>query len=162
MTDGRQEREIIFDEASLGDLTAVAQQLFSSGAQPWEAGYQRVLVRPEIHWGRMALHCLLPLVAAAALFLLGRCVMPGPAAMAIALIALAVYTALRMKSIIIALVQVYQHFAPDSIRNKCRFEPSCSEYMIRAVRKYGACRGLCKGVGRLCRCNVNNGGYDEP
>jgi putative membrane protein insertion efficiency factor len=45
----------------------------------------------------------------------------------------------------------------------CRFEPSCSEYFIQAVRKYGPVRGACKGVGRICRCNPwNTGGYDPP
>jgi putative membrane protein insertion efficiency factor len=45
----------------------------------------------------------------------------------------------------------------------CRFYPSCSEYFILAVRKYGPLRGACKGVGRLCRCNPwSVGGFDPP
>ena len=45
----------------------------------------------------------------------------------------------------------------------CRFEPSCSEYFIQAVRKYGPVRGACKGVARICRCNPwHPGGYDPP
>lgn len=157
-----QEREVVFDEAQLGDLSLVAQQLFSAGAQPGDPGYQRVLVRPPVRWGAMVLNCTLPLLACGALYALlcGFC--PAPAALLASLGALLVYLLVRMKSIIITLVQLYQHFAPDHIRNRCRFEPSCSEYMIRAVQKYGACRGVCRGVGRLCRCNIHNGGYDEP
>jgi len=35
----------------------------------------------------------------------------------------------------------------------CRFEPSCSQYFIEALRKYGAVRGSLKGVWRILRCN---------
>lgn len=45
----------------------------------------------------------------------------------------------------------------------CRFEPSCSEYFIQAVRKYGPVRGAYRGVRRICRCHPwNPGGYDPP
>ncbi len=45
----------------------------------------------------------------------------------------------------------------------CRFEPSCSEYFIQAVRKYGPLRGAWKGVRRVCRCNPwTPGGFDPP
>ena len=45
----------------------------------------------------------------------------------------------------------------------CRFEPSCSRYMIGALRKYGLFKGLAKGIGRLCRCHPwHPGGYDPP
>jgi putative membrane protein insertion efficiency factor len=45
----------------------------------------------------------------------------------------------------------------------CRFTPSCSEYFILAVRKYGPLRGAWKGAGRICRCVPwQPGGYDPP
>jgi uncharacterized protein len=45
----------------------------------------------------------------------------------------------------------------------CRFEPSCSEYFLQAVRKYGPVRGAYRGVRRICRCNPwTPGGYDPP
>ena len=45
----------------------------------------------------------------------------------------------------------------------CRFEPSCSQYFIGAVRKYGPLVGMCKGVWRICRCNPwSMGGIDPP
>ena len=45
----------------------------------------------------------------------------------------------------------------------CRFEPSCSRYMIGALRKYGLLRGLVRGIGRLSRCHPwHPGGYDPP
>jgi putative membrane protein insertion efficiency factor len=45
----------------------------------------------------------------------------------------------------------------------CRFEPSCSRYMIGALQKYGFVRGLARGVRRLMRCHPwHPGGYDPP
>jgi putative membrane protein insertion efficiency factor len=45
----------------------------------------------------------------------------------------------------------------------CRFEPSCSQYFIAAVQKYGPVRGAWKGVCRVCRCNPwTQGGFDPP
>ena len=59
-------------------------------------------------------------------------------------------------------VKIYRKFVPDGLRNKCRFECSCSEYMILAVQKYGAFRGIRKGIHRLKRCNIDHGGFDAP
>lgn len=45
----------------------------------------------------------------------------------------------------------------------CRFEPSCSRYMIEALRKYGLARGVARGVLRVLRCHPwHPGGYDPP
>jgi putative membrane protein insertion efficiency factor len=45
----------------------------------------------------------------------------------------------------------------------CRFQPSCSEYMVLAVRKYGVWRGVLKGSWRILRCHPwSPGGYDPP
>ena len=60
-------------------------------------------------------------------------------------------------------VRFYQLVLRPVLPAVCRFEPSCSEYFILAVRKYGPVRGACKGVGRICRCNPwHPGGYDPP
>ncbi|MDR2704660.1 MAG: membrane protein insertion efficiency factor YidD, partial [Planctomycetaceae bacterium] len=41
--------------------------------------------------------------------------------------------------------------------------PTCSTYMIEAVKKYGVIRGTLKGLWRILRCNPwNKGGYDPP
>ena len=45
---------------------------------------------------------------------------------------------------------------------KCRFEPSCSQYMILSLQKYGLWKGLAKGIDRLKRCRAKDGGFDEP
>ena len=60
-------------------------------------------------------------------------------------------------------VRFYQAVLRPVLPAVCRFQPSCSEYFILAVHKYGPLRGACKGTWRICRCNpFNRGGYDPP
>jgi putative membrane protein insertion efficiency factor len=64
---------------------------------------------------------------------------------------------------LITMVRGYQVLLRPILPAVCRFEPSCSEYFIQAVRKYGPLRGACKGAWRICRCNPFGGsGYDPP
>ena len=43
----------------------------------------------------------------------------------------------------------------------CKFYPTCSEYTKQAIEKYGAIRGIYKGLKRILRCNpFSKGGYD--
>lgn len=43
----------------------------------------------------------------------------------------------------------------------CKFYPSCSEYMIQAIKKYGCIKGIFLGIKRLSRCHpFAKGGYD--
>lgn len=64
---------------------------------------------------------------------------------------------------LIGLVRVYQYTLSPIIGRQCRFTPSCSNYFIGAVRKYGAVRGALRGVWRICRCHpFHPGGYDPP
>ncbi|WP_408397561.1 membrane protein insertion efficiency factor YidD [Paraburkholderia sediminicola] len=46
-------------------------------------------------------------------------------------------------------IGVYRRFAPVALRNACLFEPTCSEYALRAIRKYGPFRGD-EGVATNC------------
>jgi putative membrane protein insertion efficiency factor len=65
--------------------------------------------------------------------------------------------------LLIAMVRAYQALLRPIFPVVCRFYPSCSEYFILAVQKYGPVRGTCKGVGRICRCNpFSAGGFDPP
>jgi uncharacterized protein len=64
---------------------------------------------------------------------------------------------------VILLVRFYQTWISPMLAPRCRFEPTCSEYFILAVRKYGAIRGTLRGVWRICRCNPwRPGGFDPP
>lgn len=61
------------------------------------------------------------------------------------------------KKIVVALIQLYQHYAPEDVRRRCLLKPTCSEYAILAVQKYGIIRGGIKTWIRLnykCRGNV--------
>ena len=61
------------------------------------------------------------------------------------------------KYAVIGMIKLYQHYAPDEIRRRCIFMPTCSEYTIMAVQKYGSFIGLCKSLYRLvyrCRGNI--------
>jgi putative component of membrane protein insertase Oxa1/YidC/SpoIIIJ protein YidD len=68
----------------------------------------------------------------------------------------------HLKRIMIFCVLLYQRFAPEPMRASCLYTPSCSEYMILAIKKYGCIRGFVKGVNRLRRCHTPNGGIDYP
>jgi putative membrane protein insertion efficiency factor len=64
---------------------------------------------------------------------------------------------------LIGAIWVYQRTLSPLQGNVCRFEPSCSRYMVECLRKYGLFRGLGKGVRRVCRCHpFDPGGYDPP
>ena len=64
-------------------------------------------------------------------------------------------------TLIVALVRVYRRTFSRILPPTCRFEPSCSAYMITAVQRHGALRGLLLGLWRIARCNpFNPGGYD--
>jgi putative membrane protein insertion efficiency factor len=64
---------------------------------------------------------------------------------------------------LIAAVRAYQWTLSPLVGRQCRFEPSCSNYFIQAVRKYGAIRGSWNGILRVGRCHpFHPGGYDPP
>lgn len=67
-----------------------------------------------------------------------------------------------MKKLLIGAVRLYQKKAPYYLRSACLFEPTCSEYMILAIQKYGCVKGVYKGIRRLFRCKPPNGGVDYP
>lgn len=62
---------------------------------------------------------------------------------------------------IMSAIGLYRSFISPLFGPRCRFYPSCSQYALEAVRKYGAIRGSCLAIWRLLRCNpFNLGGYD--
>ena len=62
----------------------------------------------------------------------------------------------------IGCVLMYKAFAPLEVRDRCRFEPTCSTYMILAIKKYGLFIGAFKGLRRIARCKPPNSGIDYP
>ena len=67
-----------------------------------------------------------------------------------------------MKTILILLIRFYQILAPKRVRESCRFKPSCSEYMILSLNKFGVGQGLKEGIKRLRKCKPPYGGIDYP
>ena len=69
-----------------------------------------------------------------------------------------------MKKLLIKLITIYQNHISKWLTSKninCKFYPTCSEYTKQAIEKYGAGRGLLKGLYRILRCNpLSKGGYD--
>lgn len=64
---------------------------------------------------------------------------------------------------LIVLIRAYQLTLSPLLGPTCRFEPSCSRYMIGALRKYGLLRGIWRGTLRILRCHPwHPGGYDPP
>ncbi|HEX2477620.1 MAG TPA: membrane protein insertion efficiency factor YidD [Lacipirellulaceae bacterium] len=67
------------------------------------------------------------------------------------------------RTLLISAARVYQWTLSPVIGRHCRFEPTCSHYFIQAVEKYGAIRGMWRGLKRIGRCHpFNPGGYDPP
>lgn len=63
--------------------------------------------------------------------------------------------------ILVLFIRVYQICISPLFTPCCRFYPSCSEYAITAIRRYGPLRGSFSGLKRLFRCHpFNPGGYD--
>ena len=114
---------------------------------------KRVLVRPEINYWKAAINVLIPLII---------CFLVCWWNVLYALIGLGLYIIIRLHEIIIWFIRIYQRYASDDIRLLCVFEPSCSEYMILSIKKYGVIWGGIKGVKRLKRCHLPNGGEDYP
>ncbi len=61
----------------------------------------------------------------------------------------------------VALIRGYQRFLSPALPPSCRFTPSCSQYTLEAVQRYGFLKGCWLGGRRLIRCHpFNPGGFD--
>jgi len=68
-----------------------------------------------------------------------------------------------MKWLLIKLIKLWQVFVSPLYPPSCRFHPTCSEYAIMAVEKYGVVKGSVKAIWRVLRCNPwSKGGVDLP
>ena len=66
-----------------------------------------------------------------------------------------------LKRVVIGMVYLYRGTLGPFMGGHCRFEPTCSQYMIDAVNKYGPIKGTWRGIKRIARCNPFGGsGYD--
>jgi len=61
----------------------------------------------------------------------------------------------------IALVRFYQWFISPILPSSCRYQPTCSHYMVEALQVHGPLKGLWLGLRRISRCHPWGGqGYD--
>ncbi|MFT7413594.1 MAG: putative membrane protein insertion efficiency factor [Methylophagaceae bacterium] len=66
-----------------------------------------------------------------------------------------------MAKILIVLIRGYQLIISPLLGANCRFHPTCSQYMIEAVTRFGAIRGFWLGLRRLSHCHPwHEGGLD--
>ena len=66
-----------------------------------------------------------------------------------------------IKKILIKMIRLYQKYISPMKTTKCPYIPSCSQYGLEAVQKYGALKGGLLAVWRILRCNpFSRGGYD--
>ena len=66
-----------------------------------------------------------------------------------------------MKTVLLGLIRAYQLLLSPILPRSCRFFPSCSEYALQAVGRYGSLRGGWLTVKRLLRCHpLHPGGFD--
>ena len=67
----------------------------------------------------------------------------------------------RLKYIFIYLIKFYQKFISPLKPPSCRFYPTCSQYAIESIKKYGSIKGSYLAIKRIIRCHpFNPGGYD--
>ncbi|MBE6147823.1 MAG: membrane protein insertion efficiency factor YidD [Firmicutes bacterium] len=66
-----------------------------------------------------------------------------------------------LSKLLIYLVRFYQKYISPLKGPTCRFYPTCSQYSIEAIRKYGALKGIYLTIRRLLKCHpFHSGGYD--
>ena len=66
-----------------------------------------------------------------------------------------------MKHVLIFLVKFYRKWISPMRRPCCRYIPTCSQYALEALRKYGPLKGLWLALRRLSKCHPWGGsGYD--
>ena len=66
-----------------------------------------------------------------------------------------------LKRLVVLLIRFYQYAISPFLGRSCRYHPSCSEYAVEAVEKYGALKGSWLAVKRVGRCHPwHPGGYD--
>lgn len=66
-----------------------------------------------------------------------------------------------LKRFLLLLIRGYRKYVSTAFPPCCRFQPTCSQYAIEAIEKYGAWKGARLAIWRILRCNpFCRGGYD--
>jgi uncharacterized protein len=67
-----------------------------------------------------------------------------------------------MKTAVIFLVRLYQAMLSPLLPGSCRFQPTCSVYMVQAIEKHGVIKGGWMGLKRIGRCHPWGGHGHDP
>ena len=67
---------------------------------------------------------------------------------------------MNVKHILIALVKFYRKYISPLTPPTCRYVPTCSQFALEALEKYGALKGGWLAVKRICRCHPFHKGHD--
>lgn len=67
-----------------------------------------------------------------------------------------------MRELVITSLRFYKRWISPVLPSACRFYPTCSEYMLQAVERYGVVRGVGLGLRRLLRCHPFHAGGIDP
>jgi len=66
-----------------------------------------------------------------------------------------------MKFLLISLIRGYRGLISPLFPPTCRFQPTCSQYAMEAIARFGAIKGTWLAIGRVLRCHpLHPGGYD--
>lgn len=66
-----------------------------------------------------------------------------------------------MKSFFIAAIKSYQKYISPNTKPTCKYIPTCSQYAIEAIERFGIIKGIFLAIKRILRCNpFSIGGYD--
>jgi putative component of membrane protein insertase Oxa1/YidC/SpoIIIJ protein YidD len=114
----------------------------------WEYCQKRELFRPDTTIKKMLKHTMLFIFVVSGIAVMIFIWAPFSLSFVI-IVCFLLGLIICSKKIIIGIVRLYQHYAPEGIRRKCLLMPTCSEYMILAVQKHGTLKGLYKGIYRL-------------
>ena len=64
--------------------------------------------------------------------------------------------------LLMGLIQFYRYAISPLIPPRCRYTPTCSQYALEAIRKYGAIKGGWLALKRICRCHPWGGHGHDP
>ena len=70
-------------------------------------------------------------------------------------------TSVLLNFLLSILIKFYQKYISHHLPCRCKYQPTCSEYMLQAIQVYGVFKGIVLGIKRLCRCTpCYQGGFD--
>lgn len=67
-----------------------------------------------------------------------------------------------LKTIVLAIIHFYQRFISPLFPPSCRYTPTCSQYTVQAVQRFGGVKGSLMGIARILRCNPFVPGGEDP